>query len=108
MATPAPLPVACPECSGERMHPHYDPLTFDHNSDCPIRSAEDSRHMADRDDGRRAFRRQATSAERALLAAFGQPVPSDVKVRVEFLTAGMRRRRFTSRQAAPLTPPAAP
>lgn len=106
MTAPAPLP-ACPSCAGRHMLPHYDPLTFDHANDCPIRSAEDSRHMADRDLGV-AFRRPATSAELALLAAFGQPVPSDVTVHVQFLTSGMRRRRLTSRQAAPLTPPAAP
>lgn len=107
MTTPVPLPT-CPACDGQQVLPHYNTLTFRDLNDCSLRSAEDSRLVADRYDGRRAFKREATSAEVAMLAAFGAAIPGDLTVRVEWLSASARRRRFVSRQSRPLTTPAAP
>lgn len=78
-------------------------LTFDHRNECPLRSAEDSRHLADRAIGR-VFKREATVTERALLAAAGVDVPADLAAHITWLTSGICHRRFVSRQRPPTTP----
>lgn len=96
----APTPILCPECSGPQMVGHpAGVLAFKHSNACTLRASEDATTVAD-DERARAlgpqFVRQATTAERALLAAFPVPVPATLRVRVSYPTGGaaVRRRVF--------------
>lgn len=60
--------------------------------------------MADRDDGRAAFKRPATPTERTLLAAAGIDVPADLAAHITWLTSGICNRRFVSRSRPPAAP----
>jgi hypothetical protein len=58
-----------------------------------LQYAEDSTLGADKTRGRR-FSRAATSTERTLLTHLGYQLPDDLTTRVEWVTPGIRRRRW--------------
>lgn len=96
---------ACPECGGHRLVGDPTGLRVDHAVRCSIRSAEDSRKVADLDavGGPRRqrghadpIRRPPTAAERTLLAAFGHPADeiAEVVVTRSSPLGGLVRRDF--------------
>ena len=93
---PAPT---CPECGGRQLLDHPAGLVFAHDTmaGCTLQDAEDSRAVADLSlAGARGwpFEREATSAERTLLAAAGHELPDDALTVVDWLTKAVRRRRW--------------